>query len=177
MTLSAVIVEGGIRLVVVAKLIPVGGGVTDAGVLLLAPFASGLTVKAIGAGRAHTVALKTDGSLWAWGWNQDGQLGDGTTTTKPSPVRIGADNDWIEIAAGAYHNMALKADGSLWRGVPIRAHTANAVLRARDDSRCRAGESVGPRRARRLPQVDRGRCDHPRPPRLPQSPLGSVRSS
>ena len=41
----------------------------------------------IAAGYYHTVALKTDGSLWAWGYNGDGQLGDGTWADKNTPTR------------------------------------------------------------------------------------------
>ncbi len=43
---------------------------------------------AIDAGGFHAVALKTDGTLWAWGNNDHGQLGDGTTTERYSPVKI-----------------------------------------------------------------------------------------
>ena len=68
----------------------------------------------IAAGYAYTVALKSDGTLWAWGRNDNGQLGDGTTTSRLSPVRIGADNNWISIVAGAAHTIALKSDGTLW---------------------------------------------------------------
>jgi len=62
----------------------------------------------------HTVALKQDGSLWAWGGNYYGQLGDGTTTHCTTPIRIGTGNDWTVIAAGGMHTVALKQDGSLW---------------------------------------------------------------
>jgi alpha-tubulin suppressor-like RCC1 family protein len=45
----------------------------------------------VSGGNAHTLAIKTDGSLWAWGENDYGQLGDGTTATKRSPVQVGTD--------------------------------------------------------------------------------------
>ncbi len=63
---------------------------------------------------AHTVAVLKDGSLWSWGWNASGQVGDGTTEDKLSPVRIGTDVDWSEVIAGFVHTLALKKDGSLW---------------------------------------------------------------
>ena len=68
----------------------------------------------ISAGAYHTVALKTDGTLWAWGYNNYGGLGDGTTAHKSSPVQIGTATDWAQISAGDYHTVALKTDGTLW---------------------------------------------------------------
>ena len=62
----------------------------------------------------HSLALKTDGSLWAWGLNHFGELGDGTTHDRSAPTRIGAGQDWMAIAAGSYHSLGLKTDGSLW---------------------------------------------------------------
>ncbi len=64
------------------------------------------------AGTHHTAAIKTDGSLWAWGRNNYGQLGDGTTTERHTPVKIG---DAYALVSGGYgHTVALKADGSVW---------------------------------------------------------------
>lgn len=61
---------------------------------------------------SHMLALKIDGSLWAWGVNFSGQLGDGTTTDRATPVLI--DYNWISVAAGATHSVGVKSDGSLW---------------------------------------------------------------
>jgi len=78
--------------------------------------ASGWT--AIAAGADHTVAIRGDGSLWAWGSNDFGQLGQGTVSTHlvpaPSPLQVGADHDWVAVAAGASCTLALKGDGTLW---------------------------------------------------------------
>ena len=68
----------------------------------------------IAAGGNHTVALKKDGSIWVWGRNNYGQLGDDTATDRRSPKRIGNENDWAQITAGDTYTVALKKDGSLW---------------------------------------------------------------
>lgn len=70
--------------------------------------------KKIAAGINHTLAIKTDGTLWAWGLNDKGQLGDGTTVNKNVPTQIGSDSDWATIDAEEYNSMALKTNGTLW---------------------------------------------------------------
>ena len=67
---------------------------------------------AITTGGHHTVALMSDGTLWGSGLNWWGQLGDGTTTNRYWPVRIG--NGFAQVAAGHYRTAAVKADGTLW---------------------------------------------------------------
>jgi len=69
-------------------------------------------VAAVSVGGEHTLATKTDGSLWAWGKNSSGQLGDGTTTTGPSPVKI-MDNVTVAFGGGGI-SFAIKTDGTLW---------------------------------------------------------------
>jgi alpha-tubulin suppressor-like RCC1 family protein len=65
--------------------------------------------------RAYSAyAIKTDGTLWAWGYNIYGQLGLGDTTNRSSPVQIGLLTTWSKVAAGSYHTIAVKTDGTLW---------------------------------------------------------------
>jgi alpha-tubulin suppressor-like RCC1 family protein len=58
-------------------------------------------------GGSFTLAAKTEGTLWAWGRNNNGQLGDGTVVDRSSPVQIGALTDWYEVSAGGNHTLAL----------------------------------------------------------------------
>jgi len=55
---------------------------------------------------AHAIAVKTDGTLWSWGWNADGQLGDGTTTNRSSPIQVGSSTNWKSVSAGISHSTA-----------------------------------------------------------------------
>ena len=64
--------------------------------------------------RRHIVAIKRDGSLWTWGNNDAGQVGDGTNIERTAPIQIGTDTDWESAATGYYHTLAIKSDGSLW---------------------------------------------------------------
>lgn len=69
----------------------------------------------VAAGWNHTCARKGDGTLWCWGSNQHGELGDGTTNNSPSPVQVAAlGTDVVRVGAGGVHTCALKGDGTLW---------------------------------------------------------------
>jgi hypothetical protein len=71
---------------------------------------------ALAAGQYHSLALRADGTVWAWGRNQDGQLGDGTITTRSRAVLLtdgggAAITDVVAVAVGQYFSLALKRDG------------------------------------------------------------------
>lgn len=70
--------------------------------------------KQVAAGDYHTSALQTDGSLWAWGLNANGRLGNGTTQRSPVPIAIQPQITWLALTAGGRRTMALQPDGSLW---------------------------------------------------------------
>lgn len=70
----------------------------------------------IDAGFAHSIAIKADGTLWAWGGNGYGEAGQWTLVSATnSPTQTGVDNNWASIAADASssHTIALKTDGTL----------------------------------------------------------------
>lgn len=91
-------------------------------VQVLGPGGSGyLTdVKSIATGYYHTLALKKDGTVWSWGYNNHGQLGNNATTDKLTPVQVlgsggsGYLTDVKSITAGSYYSLALKSDGTVW---------------------------------------------------------------
>jgi hypothetical protein len=65
------------------------------------------------AGFYYSVAVKSDGTVWAWGDNAYGQLGDGTTIDRSSPVQFAAPGGIVAAAAGSYHSIVLKNDGTI----------------------------------------------------------------
>jgi uncharacterized delta-60 repeat protein len=79
---------------------------------------AGKSVTAVRAGGDHSLALCSDGTVAAWGWNGSGQLGDGSATSRLSPVAIDqggvlAGKSVVSLGAGAEHSLALCADGTL----------------------------------------------------------------
>ncbi len=63
---------------------------------------------------SFTLALKNDGTVWSWGLNTNGQLGDGTVTLRSTPVQVMNLSNVISIGAGTSHSLAIKSDGSVW---------------------------------------------------------------
>ncbi len=68
----------------------------------------------VSAGTEYSLALKSDGTLWAWGANNYGQLGVSSPSSSNVPVQVGSDSDWKDIACGSFHILAMKADSTLW---------------------------------------------------------------
>ena len=65
-------------------------------------------------GNYHTLALKSDGTVWAWGNNAYGQIGDGTKTQRLVPVHVNGLSNIIAISAGGTSSYAVKSDGTVW---------------------------------------------------------------
>jgi alpha-tubulin suppressor-like RCC1 family protein len=69
----------------------------------------------VSSGSCFSTAVKTDGTIWAWGLGTSGQLGDGTTTNSCSPVQEWCSNTtWCQISVGIQHAVAIKTDGTIW---------------------------------------------------------------
>lgn len=68
----------------------------------------------ISAGFNSSYGIKSDGTLWAWGLNDTGQLGDGTTVNRRQPVQISTDSDWVRTSGGWNHGVAQKANGAIY---------------------------------------------------------------
>lgn len=67
-----------------------------------------------GAGAYHALAIRGDGTLWAWGDNRFGQLGLGHTNGVTEPTQVGTETIWESVSAGWRHTMAIRTDGTLW---------------------------------------------------------------
>lgn len=76
---------------------------------------AGQNWKQVSANDTHACALKSDGTLWSWGRNNEGQRGLGVFTNGIStPLQIGTDTDWVQVSTGARFTLARKADGTIW---------------------------------------------------------------
>lgn len=82
------------------------------GLWVIAPRAS--LANTLASGNAHTIVAKPDGTVWTWGSNTYGQLGDGTTTGRVTPAQVSGLTNVTAVAAGAQHTLVLKSDGTVW---------------------------------------------------------------
>jgi alpha-tubulin suppressor-like RCC1 family protein len=75
----------------------------------------GTNWKSVSLAAAHTAAIKTDGTLWLWGYNGNGRLGTSDFVSRSSPVQtISGGTDWKGVSIGLIHSAAIKTDGTLW---------------------------------------------------------------
>jgi alpha-tubulin suppressor-like RCC1 family protein len=97
-------------------------------------FAGGTNWKQVSNGYSYIAAIKTDGTLWTWGVNGNGQLGTNNTITRSTPVTTFAgETDWKQVSAGNEHTSAIKTDGTLWtwgNGANGRLGTNNVISRS-----------------------------------------------
>jgi len=69
----------------------------------------------VSAGNAHSLAVRCNGTVWAWGSNANGRLGDDTTISRSSPVSVvGGFTDWCQVSAGDAHSLAVRCNGTVW---------------------------------------------------------------
>jgi alpha-tubulin suppressor-like RCC1 family protein len=68
----------------------------------------------ISAGLKHTVGITTSGDAYAWGYNWDGQLGDGTWTQRLTPTLVSGDHKWASISAGHWHTVGITQSGDAY---------------------------------------------------------------
>jgi uncharacterized repeat protein (TIGR03803 family) len=121
----------------------IGNGTTTSPVSTPLQIGTATNWRSISGGLYHTTATRTDGTLWGWGRNAEGQLGDGTTTQRTSPVQIGTATNWNTVANGNYHTLATKTDGSLWTwGYNFFSQLGNAAT-ANRSAPAQLGTSTG----------------------------------
>jgi alpha-tubulin suppressor-like RCC1 family protein len=78
-------------------------------------FAGGTNWKQVSCGYLHTSAIKTDGTLWTWGYGNSGRLGNNFTTIRSTPVTTFAGGtNWKQVSCGRDHTSSVKTDGTLW---------------------------------------------------------------
>jgi alpha-tubulin suppressor-like RCC1 family protein len=65
-------------------------------------------------GSFQSLMVKKDGTAWAWGYNAQGEIGDGTTIDRHSPIQVSGLTDVVDISGGRFHTMAVKSDGTVW---------------------------------------------------------------
>lgn len=74
------------------------------------PISSGVSWSALQTNRYHSCGIQSDGSLWCWGLNSYGQLGDGTKSTRPDPTPILPGTKWLQVSLGDYHTCGIQQD-------------------------------------------------------------------
>ena len=83
-------------------------------VLMILILGNRVDAQKISGGEEHSLCIAGDGTVWAWGYNGLGELGDGTTTSTAAPVQVAGLSNVVAISSRRNHNFALKSDGTVW---------------------------------------------------------------
>lgn len=78
------------------------------------PSAAAKTWSQVSGGGQHTCAVRSDGTLWCWGRNGEGQLGSPANIAQTSPAQVGTGSAWSQVSAGGAFTCAVQTDGTLW---------------------------------------------------------------
>jgi len=88
----------------------------------------------LSSGGGHNLAIKADGTLWSWGFNTYGQLGDGTTINRNVPIQVGTGTNWVSVSTGAWFSFGIRSDGTLWSwGYNFRGNLGDGTTIARSN--------------------------------------------
>ncbi|MBI4510566.1 MAG: hypothetical protein HY698_13115 [Deltaproteobacteria bacterium] len=97
----------------------------------------------LAAGWGHGCGIRADNTLWCWGDNSEGALGDGTMRARASPVQVGGEKDWQQACAGTRHTCGIRQDGSLWCwGGNSNGQLGHGALNAAVAEPARVGDSA-----------------------------------
>lgn len=91
-----------------------GQGTVSASENMPQPVQEGATWSQVTIGKQHSCGLQSNGTLWCWGDNDFGQVGNGTTLRSTLPSQVGVDDDWVKVSAADQGSCALKQNGTLW---------------------------------------------------------------
>ena len=91
-----------------------GDGTPESRLAPVQAYGMATSVQRVAAGGSHSLVILSDGSLWSYGYNNHGQLGDGSTADHYVPVRVAGLSGVTQVAGGDMHTLALRSDGTVW---------------------------------------------------------------
>jgi len=81
---------------------------------LVVLWAVSAAAQTLAGGSGHSVVLEPDGTVWTFGLNNNGQLGDNSLTNRTTPIQVTALSGVVAVAAGGFHTLALTSTGTLY---------------------------------------------------------------
>ena len=92
----------------------IGNGTTNTAYAPTAVIGGAASWKSISSGTSHVCAIGRDGSLWCWGDDSTGEIGDNGSMPALAPTRVGEDTDWTAVSSGGSHTCGMRSGGTLW---------------------------------------------------------------